>query len=678
MSVTIRQKLFYPLFATIIALGLLCWFAINWQLSALRKDFIYRIAENKKNEITQSIIMSSQQALEKASLFTRMPSVIRAFEMAHSGNIEDEADPKGQQAREMLRTELKPMLDGFFSISAHKLKLHFHLSGGHSLVRLWQDKQINRNGQWIDISDDLSEYRNTVTDVNRMGRPVKGIELGRVGFAIRGIAPIISSAGKQLGSVEVAVEIEPLLKAASDTEKQKLLLYMNAELVPFGSYQDPDKYPVIEKKYVLIAGEKAEKASAELSLLDMGKEKLSIAYKDDHAIAAFPVRDYRDKQIGVIAFFSDISQERYLTRSVNLTLNGILVVMLVVIGIMGSLILSVILVKPVKQITQFSKSLSDGDLTQVIMTDHIRHKDEMTELAEILNAMSASLNRMIRDIALGIDTLATSVHQISAEVDQQVSIALEQSASVSEITATMSELLASSVQIAENSDAVARTAEIALQNTKSGAEWVELVISKMNRINDDNQNTVRKIISLGKKSEEIEKIMEIINNIADQTKLIAFNAALEASSAGEAGKRFGVVAVEIRRLAENVTESTGDIESRITEIREAVQDMIIASEKGSKRIQEGLEHSGQTAVKLKDIVKGAESTATAAKQISLSTRQQKTASEQILNALKEIDDAGRQASDSVGQLNFIGKNLYTLSAKLEELVKRFRLTGANP
>ncbi len=678
MSVTIRQKLFYPLFATIIALGLLCWFAINWQLSALRKDFIYRIAENKKNEINQSIIMSSQQALEKASLFTRMPSVIRAFEMAHSGNIEDEADPKGQQAREMLRADIKAVTDGFFSISGHKLKLHFHLSSGHSLVRLWQDKQIKRDGQWIDISDELSEYRNTVTDVNRMGRSVKGIELGRGGgFAIRGIAPILSSAGKQLGSVEVAVELEPLLNAASDTEKQKLLLYMNAELIPFSSYKDADKYPVIEKKYVLIAGEKAEKASVDISILDMGKEKLFIAYKDDQAIAAFPVRDYRDKQIGVIAFFSDISQEQYLTRSVNLTLNGILVVMLAVIGIMGSLILSVILVKPVKQITQFSQSLSDGDLTQVIMTDHIRHKDEITELAKILNAMSASLNRMIRDIALGIDTLATSVHQISAEVDQQASIALQQSASVSEITATMSELLASSVQIAENSDAVARTAEIALQNTKSGAEWVELVISKMNKINDDNQNTVRKIISLGKKSEEIEKIMEIINNIADQTKLIAFNAALEASSAGEAGKRFGVVAVEIRRLAENVTESTGDIESRITEIREAVQDMIITSEKGSKRIQEGLEHSGQTAVKLKDIVKGAESTATAAKQISLSTQQQKTASEQILNALKEIDDAGRQASDSVGQISFIGKNLYTLSAKLEELVKRFRLTGAN-
>ncbi|NJL58514.1 MAG: hypothetical protein HC887_01550 [Desulfobacteraceae bacterium] len=169
--------------------------------------------------------------------------------------------------------------------------------------------------------------------------------------------------------------------------------------------------------------------------------------------------------------------------------------------------------------------------------------------------------------------------------------------------------------------------------------------------------------------------MEIINNIADQTKLIAFNAALEASSAGEAGKRFGVVAVEIRRLAENVMESTGDIESRITEIREAVQDMIIASEKGSKRIQEGLEYSGQTAVKLRDIVKGVESTADAAKQISLSTQQQKSASEQILNALREIDTAGRQASDSVTQISMVSKNLADLSAKLENLVKRFRLSA---
>ncbi len=675
MTFNIRRKLFIPLLIAVVVLGGIGWMAVDWQLSELRKNFTYRLAEEKMSEINQSITTASQQALEKASLFIRMPEIIRAYELAHSGNIDDEADGNTQHARNMIRYHLKPIQDGFSGVIGQKLKLHFHLSNARSFVRVWQDKQIFRDGQWTDISDDLSRYRSTVGDVNRSGQPLRGIELGQGGFAIRGIAPLSGSQGMPLGSVEVLSDRDPLLKAASANEKQKLLLYMNADLLPITSYQDANKYPILDKKYVLVSEIALENRITDSSLLDMGREKLNVAYKDSRAIAAFPVKDYKDRQIGVIAFVFDISYEQFLTRSVHYTLNGALLTMILVIGVMGSLILSWIVLKPAKRIYMFSKAISEGDMSRAIDIKYLHSKDEMTILSETLNEMAASLNRMIKDIASGIDTLVASVHQISAEVDQQAAIAMEQSSSVSEITATMSELLASSVQIAENSNTVARIADSALQHTKSGAEWVELVTSKMNKINDDNQNTVRKIISLGKKSEEIEKIMEIINNIADQTKLIAFNAALEASSAGEAGKRFGVVAVEIRRLAENVMESTGDIESRITEIREAVQDMIIASEKGSKRIQEGLEYSGQTAVKLRDIVKGVESTADAAKQISLSTQQQKSASEQILNALKEIDTAGRQASDSVAQISTVSKNLADLSAKLENLVKRFRLSA---
>ncbi|NJL58515.1 MAG: methyl-accepting chemotaxis protein [Desulfobacteraceae bacterium] len=505
MTFNIRRKLFVPLLIAVVVLGGLGWMTVNWQLSELRKNFTYRLAEEKMSEITQSIATASQQALEKASLFTRMPEIIRAYELAHTGNIDDEADANAQHARNMIRYHLKAIQDGFSGVLGQKLKLHFHLPNGRSLVRLWQDKQIVRDGQWVDISDDLSRHRSTVTDVNRTGQPLRGIELGQGGFAIRGIVPIIGSQGKPLGSVEVLSDLDPLLKAASANEKQKLLLYMNADLLPITPYQDVNKYPVIDKKYVLVSEISPENRITDSSLLDMGREKLNIAYKDSQAIVIFPVKDYKDRQIGVIAFVFDISHEQFLTRSVHYIMNGVLVVMLLVIGILGSLILSWVILKPAKRIYMFSKALSEGDMSRSVDIKYIHSKDEMTILSETLNEMAASLNRMIKDIASGIDTLVASVHQISAEVDQQAAIASEQSSSVSEITATMSELLASSVQIAENSNTVSRIADSALQHTKSGAEWVELVTSKMNKINDDNQNTVRKIISLGKKSEEIEK-----------------------------------------------------------------------------------------------------------------------------------------------------------------------------
>jgi methyl-accepting chemotaxis protein len=172
--------------------------------------------------------------------------------------------------------------------------------------------------------------------------------------------------------------------------------------------------------------------------------------------------------------------------------------------------------------------------------------------------------------------------------------------------------------------------------------------------------------------------MEIINTIASQTKLIAFNAALEAASAGEAGKRFGVVAVEIRRLADNVVESTTEIEGKIMEIMSAVDRLIMASEKGSKSIKDGQENSGRTLEMLGIVVNGAELTNDAAKQISLSTHQQQIASNQVLTALREIEEGTKYSMTSIQQFSVISKDLTEISQEFEELMSRFRFEVGKP
>jgi methyl-accepting chemotaxis protein len=167
--------------------------------------------------------------------------------------------------------------------------------------------------------------------------------------------------------------------------------------------------------------------------------------------------------------------------------------------------------------------------------------------------------------------------------------------------------------------------------------------------------------------------MEIINTIADQTKLIAFNAALEASSAGEAGKRFGVVAVEVRRLADSVRESVGEIESKITEIQVAINHLVIASEKSSKVIHEGLQSSQDISAMIMEVVDAALSTQKEAAQISLSTQQQKTASNQVVTVLREIASGVGQTSDSIRQISAICQEMTRLSDTLKDKVGKFRL-----
>jgi methyl-accepting chemotaxis protein len=191
-------------------------------------------------------------------------------------------------------------------------------------------------------------------------------------------------------------------------------------------------------------------------------------------------------------------------------------------------------------------------------------------------------------------------------------------------------------------------------------------------IHTDSENSLREIVQLGSKSKEISKVMDLINTLADQTKLIAFNAALEASSAGESGKRFSVVASEIRRLADSVTDSTREIEERIQEIQDAISRLVITSEKGAGSIQLGMQVSLETANDLNALVQAATKTSSAAQQISLSTRQQKTASSQVVIALRDIANASTHNAQSVRSISEISEDMLQMSDELGQLVREFK------
>ena len=325
--------------------------------------------------------------------------------------------------------------------------------------------------------------------------------------------------------------------------------------------------------------------------------------------------------------------------------------------------------KPISEIVTAMKNQSN-DLTTRIKSSA---DNEISEMVVSYNNLLDNLHNTIKKVSETAVKINSYASNTSSSVAEQATIASQQSAAVAEITTTTEELSASSSQIAEHAKAVVDIAEKTWEDTKKGALAIESVIMKMGEIHSDNQTSIEEILDLGKKSKEISKVMEIINTIADQTKLIAFNAALEASSAGEAGKRFGVVASEIRRLADSVMESTDEIEDKVNEIQEAINRLVIASEKGSKSIQDGMNFSAQTAELLSDIVEAAQTTTDAAKQISLSTQQEKTASSQVVVALREIADGAGQTSGSIHQISAITNEMSVLSNDLKKLVEHFKL-----
>lgn len=321
----------------------------------------------------------------------------------------------------------------------------------------------------------------------------------------------------------------------------------------------------------------------------------------------------------------------------------------------------------VRQITEFTQSLDMG------LRVRVKARNEIGELSEWFNKHIENLGLVVKDVHAMTDQVGASANEIAAAVEEQAAITAQQSASMSQITATMEELSVSSSQIAENATAVAHTAKNTLDESERGAAALKQLKAKMEEIIADNQRNINEILELDRKSKEIGKIMGIINDIADQTKLIAFNAAIEAASSGEAGKRFGVVAVEIRRLADNVSESTGEIQSKIGEIQKSVNRLVVASENGSRVINEGAQAAELTEGELKNILEGAKVASESAMQISLSTQQQRTASSQVLSALTEIDQGLHQSSASIRQTSASTHGLTDMSDVLKTKLKVFKM-----
>ena len=348
---------------------------------------------------------------------------------------------------------------------------------------------------------------------------------------------------------------------------------------------------------------------------------------------------------------------------------GISLVISFLLMVLAAYVVKRYITGPLESISTLIKDFNN-DLT---VTIPVTTDDEVGTLARWLNEHFSKLHHIIGMVSGVTEKVHCHAGTIALAMDQQSGFASQLSSSVVEISTTMEEFSSTASQIALHSHGVVDRADRTLEDSKNGAAEVENLTSKVNDISENIKTNLGEIVALGRKSKEINKVMEIINNIANQTKLIAFNAALEAASAGEAGKRFGVVAVEIRRLADSVVESTAEIEGKISEILDAVSRLVMSSEKSFLMIQEGQECASHTVSMLIESVDGVEETTSAARQISLSTQQQQIASSQVVLALKDIEEGVRFSMTSIKQSNDVVDEFAELAGQLRALVRTFKL-----
>jgi CHASE3 domain sensor protein len=268
-----------------------------------------------------------------------------------------------------------------------------------------------------------------------------------------------------------------------------------------------------------------------------------------------------------------------------------------------------------------------------------------------------------------VSSIRSSSAELQAAATQQATGSREQSSAANEVSTTIRELLSTSKQIAESSQRVARIAEETATGARAGDQAVTRAQDSMVTIKRQVDLIVGHMLDLGKKSQQAGGILEIINELAEQTNILAINATIEAAGAGEAGKRFAVVADEIRKLADRVGGSTKEIRGLIEDIRAAVNTTVMATEGGVKAVDAGARQFSDVTSAFGHIGGLVGTTTEAAREIELSTKQQATAVEQVNVAIANVAQATKESEASSTQTLQTATQLAALSQDLIKLIR---------
>ncbi|NUQ81708.1 MAG: methyl-accepting chemotaxis protein [Bacteroidetes bacterium] len=292
----------------------------------------------------------------------------------------------------------------------------------------------------------------------------------------------------------------------------------------------------------------------------------------------------------------------------------------------------------------------------------ITGNDEFAELAYWFNEFADKYQKLFDQLEQRGQQIAELADQLAHSVTQLNSATVEQSSAVVETTSTVEEMYQSSVNIAETAGTVSRNAGVNQNLSRQGVDLMRALVRRIEDIEKNNQHRTHDVIQMKKKVNRINEIMSLIRSINEQTKLIAFNAALEASGAGETGKRFAVVANEIRRLADTIQESMEEIRLMTDEIQAQTQQLIKGTEENTQYITTGVQSSRDVENQFNTIFSATQTVVSSTQQIELATNQQKIANEQIVATLHDLSQAIGHVVAMSGEVGQIVKELESIAA----------------
>jgi methyl-accepting chemotaxis protein len=348
---------------------------------------------------------------------------------------------------------------------------------------------------------------------------------------------------------------------------------------------------------------------------------------------------------------------------------GVLVVCMA-IGFMMAYIIARMIAVPLAAGAEVAGRIADGDLT---VTVEVESHDETGQLMAAMKHMVDNLRDMITrtvDISTGIASASNQLHSTSA----QIATGAEEVSSQTNTVATASEeMSATSTDIASNCSMAADASRQTADSAMAGAKVVQETITGMNVIAERVRETSRTIEALGNRSDQIGQIVGTIEDIADQTNLLALNAAIEAARAGEQGRGFAVVADEVRALAERTTKATREIGEMIKAIQKETQEAVKAMEVGVQEVEKGAISSQKSGQALDEILERINEVTMQVNQIATAAEEQTATTGEVTSNIQQITEVVHQTARGADETASAAAQLATQAQDLQNLVSRFRL-----
>lgn len=624
----------------VLGISLLLFAVMSFIMPLVLSEFSRQIRESEQRELHKlyetavaNIVSSGQRAQAMATLISLTPEIQSNF---------------AERDREALLQRTQPLFTRLKQDFAVQ-QFQFHTPPATSFLRLHRPEKFG---------DDLTAIRKTIVETNTQKQPLSGLEYGVEGLGIRGLVPM-NYQGQHTGSVEFGMSFgQPFFDNFKNAYQAEitLLLPKDGNFVPFGGTFTTDTSDVSELKSVM-------QGTEVIRTIDLDGKS--------YALYRHGMQDYSGKTFGVLDIALDRSHSEQAMSDIRLKL--------ILIGFIAFLIGTAIawfiaksITRPIAETTNALNDIAEGegDLTRRI---EVKSKDEIAQLALAFNRFAEKIHATVAQVSDSTSLLATSAEEMSAITHETQQMAKRQHLETEQVATAMNEMAATVQEVAHNATDAADAATHASQSTEHGKLLVEKVISTISLLADEIAHAATAIKELERNTAQIDSVLVVIRNIADQTNLLALNAAIEAARAGEQGRGFAVVADEVRTLASRTQASTSEIQQMIEALQQSAKSTVSTMNTSTATTQNCVSLVHEAGEALEAITQAVSTISQMNIQIASAANEQCAVSAEINKNVNNINDITINATESAEQTARAGDELAQLSMRLTTLLAQFRI-----